>query len=315
MTFLYVAGAGFGVGTGIWLDALFKITDPGVAAILPITLGAAAPIGVYLWDEFGGPLHRGVPASMATGLALGAVEGMAIAGTQWQYTRGDDKDWSFGTQTTITWLMATGGGIGGWAFGEWLRPDPRSMGFIASSSGWGAISGTLLGAGVSGRDWKDGASVAGLVGYNVGILGGGAISVVHTPSWESQKYMWMGYGLGTLAGFVVYPFYAFVKDPQVKRGMIANALGGIAGAGIAGALTWDLRDAEDGPARASNGSRGSKMREPWKAPFDVALLPPPRVTTSALGGSGGGRAGDGAAPEAPIGPAQSGAVLSAFGSF
>lgn len=315
MTFLYLTSGGYGVGSGIWLDALFKIKDPGLAAILPITLGAAAPIGVYLWDEFGGPLHRGVPSSMATGLALGAVEGLAIAGTQWQYTRDDGDDWSFSTQTSVTWIMATGGGVGGWAFGEWLRPDPRSMGFIAGASGWGAISGSLLGAGASGRDWKDGASIAGLIGYNVGIVGGGAISILHTPSWESQKYMWLGYGLGTLAGFLVYPFYLFVDDPEVKRGLIANALGGVAGAGIAGALTWDLADAEDAPP--APGAPGALRAKPtWKPPFDVAVLPPPRLTSGVLGASPALRMPSGVeANEVPIGPTASGAVLSAIGTF
>ena len=266
MTFLYVTSGLYGVGSGIWLDALFKIKDPGLAAIMPLTLGAAAPIGVFFWDDYGGPLHRGVPASIATGLTLGAVEGVAIAGLQWQHTREKGDDWSFQTQTTVTWIMATGGGVGGWAFGEWLRPDPRSLGFIASGAGWGAVSGTLLGAGVSGSAWKDGASIAGLIGYNVGIFGTGAISILHTPSWESQKYMWMGYGIGTLAACLVYPFYLFVEDAEVKRGLVANALGGLAGAGIAGALTWDLRDPEDAP-RAGH----------WKPPFDIAVLPAPRL--------------------------------------
>ncbi|MEZ4259002.1 MAG: hypothetical protein R3B36_08040 [Polyangiaceae bacterium] len=273
MTFLYVSSALYGVGTGIWLDALFKIKDPGVAAIMPITFGAAMPIGVFLWDDYGGPLHRGVPSSISTGLVLGAVEGIAIAGTQWQHTRDAGNDWSFQTQTTATWIMATGGGVGGWAFGEWLRPDPRSLSFIASGAAWGAISGTLFGAGVSGRDWKDAGSIAGLVGYNVGILGTGALSVAYTPSYNTQKYMWMGYGIGTLAGFLVYPFYLFVDDADVKRGLIANSLGGLAGAALGGVLTWDMRDDGDGPRTRT-----------FKTPFDVAVLPPPPLAQSATQG-------------------------------
>lgn len=270
MLFMYVTGGLYGVGSGIWLDSIFKIKDPGVAIIMPITLGAAVPIGFWAWDEYGGPLHRGVPASIATGLVLGGVEGIAIAGTQWQYTRDDGKDWSFATQTTVTWIFATGGGVGGWAFGEWIRPDPRSMGFIASTSGWGAISGTLLGVAVSGRDWKDGASVAGLIGYNVGIVGGGALSIVHTPSWRAQQYMWAGYGIGALAGCLVFPFYLFVDDADAKRGFIGPSLGGIAGAALMGAFNYDLRDPEDAPRTAK--------AERWKPPFDVAITPGPALT-------------------------------------
>jgi hypothetical protein len=292
MTFLYVTSSLYGIGSGVWIDALAKVKDPGVAVIAPIVLGAAAPIGVYVWDSQGGPLHRGVPASIATGLVLGGVEGVAIAGTQWQYTRNDGNDWSFATQTTVTWIMATGGGVGGWAFGEWLRPDPRSLGFIAGGSAWGAISGSFLGIAVSGKDWKDGASIAGLIGYNVGLVGAGAISILHTPSWNAQKNMWLGYGVGALAGCLVFPFYLF-SDADAKHGFIGPALGGLAGAGIAGALSWDLTDPGD-PGHA-------KAFEP---PVNVAITPPPRVDGSAVGlGSG------------PIGGIPGGAVLTGYGSF
>jgi hypothetical protein len=265
MTALYVTSALWGVGSGIWLDALFKIDNPGGAIVMPLVLGAAAPIGAFFWDDQGGPLRKGVPSSLATGLVLGAVEGIAISGVQWQYNREKNKDWSFQTQTTVTWIFATGGGIGGWAFGEAVRPDPRSMGLIGGGAGWGALSGAMVGIAVSGKDWKDGASVAGLVGYNAGILGAGALSLAHTPSWESQKYMWMGYGAGALIGCLVFPFYLFAKDSDPKTGFIAPALGGIAGVGIAGALTYNLKDPED--------RRGKR----FKAPFDVAVLPAPRL--------------------------------------
>lgn len=290
MGFLYATSTLYGIGTGVWIDALAKIDDPGPAVILPLVFGAAMPIGVYLWDSQGGPLHRGVPAAISTGLTLGAVEGLAIAGTQWQYGRGDGSDWTFKTQASVTWAAATIGGVGGWAFGELARPDPHSMGFVVSGAGWGAISGSFLGIAVSGRDWKDGASVAGLIGYNVGMLGAGALSLAYKPSWESQKYMWLGYGAGALAGCLVFPAYLFV-DADAKGGFIGPALGSVAGAAIAGALTWDLKDPGDNAQ--------------WKPPFEIAVLPPPRVDASHLGlGTSG-----------PIGDAPSGAVLTGFGAF
>lgn len=295
------------MGSGIWLDALFKIDDPGAAIILPLTLGAAAPIGAWLWDSQAGPLHRGVPASTATGLVLGGVEGIAIAGTQWQYTRDDNKDWSFQTQTTVTWIMATGGGIGGWAFGEWLRPDPRSMTFIGSGAAWGALSGSMFGIAVQGRhdDWKDGSSLAGLIGYNVGMVGGGAISILHTPSYNSQKYMWLGYGLGALAGCIVFPFYLFVDDPVVKRGLIGPSIGGLAGAALAGAFTWDMKDSDGGPTRGA-----------YEPPFDFAVTPipaltPPTIHTTAASRSITNMVG----PDPRINTAPPGAMLNAIGTF
>jgi hypothetical protein len=275
MTALYVTSALWGVGSGIWLDALFKIDNPGGAIVMPLMLGAAAPIGAFFWDDQGGPLHRGVPSSIATGLVLGAVEGIAISGVQWQYDREKDKDWSFATQTSVTWVFATAGGVGGWAFGEAVRPDPRSLGFIGSGAGWGALSGATLGIAVSGKDWKDGASVAGLIGYNAGILGAGALSLVHTPSWESQKYMWMGYGLGALAGCLVFPLYLFTPDSDPKTGFVGPALGGLAGAGIAGALTFNLTDPVDRRGQA------------FKPPIDIAVTPAPRLDP-AMGESPGG---------------------------
>jgi hypothetical protein len=248
-----------------------------------------------------------VPASVATGLVLGGIEGIAIAGTQWKYTREKDEDWSFATQTTVTWIFATGGGVGGWAFGEWIRPDPRSMGFIVSTSGWGAISGTFLGIAVSGADWKDGASVAGLIGYNIGLVGGGALSIIHTPSWRAQQWMWGGYGLGVLAGCLVFPFYLF-SDADAKHGFIGPALGGLAGAGIAGAFNYDLKDPADTPA-----PRTSKS---WKPPFDVAITPGPALTPPTIERTAARRSLDTlVGPDRAASASMPGVMLNAIGEF
>jgi hypothetical protein len=258
MGFLYGATITYGVGTGIWVDALAKASDPGVVVIAPLAFGAAMPIGAYLWDN-ADTFHRGVPASISTGLILGGVEGIAISGLQWQQTgNGGPNTWSFGTQTTVTFLTATGGGIGGYFFGEWLRPDPRKLSFIASGAAWGAAVGTLFGAGITPRrdgpdaDWKDSASVTGFIGYNAGIVATGAIATMYTPSYELQKYMWLGFGGGTVAASLVYIFYAF-SDAPPWHGMIANAAGGLAGIGLAAVLAGDVSDgAPSSPPRAFN---------------------------------------------------------------
>ena len=265
MTALYVTSALYGIGTGIWLDSLFKITDPGLAVIMPIAFGAGAPIGAWAFDRYAGPFHHGVPAATSAGLVLGGLEGMAIAGTQWQYEREDNKDWEFKVQTSVTWILATAGGVGGFAFGEWLRPDPRSMLFIGSGAGWGTLSGAMFGIATQGRhdDWKDGSSIAGLIGFNVGMVGTGAISVFHTPSLQSQKYMWLGYVAGAAVGCLVFPFYLFVDDPNVKRGLIGPSIGGVAGAAVAGALTWNMRDSGDAQGKT------------WSPPVDLAMTPIP----------------------------------------
>ncbi len=258
MAYLYGVSFAYGVGTGVWIDALAKESDPGIAFIAPLLFGAAVPIGMYAWD-YNAEFNRGVPSSIATGLLLGGVEGMAISGLQWQLTgNGGPNSWKFHTWTTVTFATATGGGIGGWAFGEWLRPDPRSLALISSGAGWGAIAGILFGSGVVGGDWKDGAAVWGFAGYNAGILAAGAVATAYVPSWQTLKYMWLGDLLGTLATTPVYLFY-IGSDSDPRHGLIANAVGGLAGLGLAAALTANMTDP---PGTAS-----------WAPPFQLTVSP------------------------------------------
>ncbi len=259
MAYLYGVGIAYGVGTGIWIDSLASVSDPGLALIAPLALGAAVPIGFYAWD-YNAEFERGVASSLATGLLLGGIEGIAIGGLQWQFTGGEagsTNQWHFSTQTSITFLTATAGGLGGYAFGEWLHPDPRSLGFVASGAGWGAITGVLFGAGVVGGDWKDGSAVWGFAGYNAGILATGVISTVYTPSWQTLKYMWIGDVIGTLATTPVYLFYiGSSSDP--RHGLIVNSLGGLVGIGAAAALTANMTDS------------GTSS---WSPPFQFAVAP------------------------------------------
>jgi hypothetical protein len=257
MAYLFGVGLAYGVGTGIWIDAQAKINDPGIAFLPALAFGAAVPIGLYVWDQQQ-EFDRGVPSSIATGLLLGGIEGMAIDGLQWQLTgNGGPNTWSFSTWTTITFVAATAGGVGGYAFGEWLQPDPRRLGLIASGAGWGATTGILFGSGVVGGDWKDGAAVWGFAGYNAGILATGAIATVYVPSWQTLRYMWLGDVIGTIATTPVYLFYLGGGD--ARHGLIANAAGGLAGIGVAAALTWNMTDS---PGAAS-----------WVPPFQLAFEP------------------------------------------
>ncbi len=261
MAYLYGATIAYGLGTGVWIDALGKISDPGIAFVAPLAFGAAIPIGMYFWDQ-SSEFDRSVPSSMATGLLLGGVEGIAISGLQWQLTgNGGPNSWDFPTWSTLTFLTATAGGIGGYAFGEWFQPEAQSLGLIGSGAGWGAITGVLFGAGVVGGDWKDGAAVWGFAGYNAGILVTGAVSTVYVPSWQTIKYMWIGDVLGTLATTPVYLFYiGSSADP--RHGLIANALGGVAGIALAAALTANMSDT---PGAAS-----------WVPPFQLGVGPTER---------------------------------------
>jgi hypothetical protein len=255
MAYLYGVGAAYGFGTGMWLDSLAHVSDPGIWVITPIALGVAAPIGGYFWDRWD-EFNRGVPSSIATGLLLGGVEGVAIGGLQWQLSgNGGPNTWAYSTQTSVTFFTATAGGVGGWFFGEYARPDPRTLGFIASGAGFGTAFGVLFGTGV---DSANGAAVWGFAGYNAGIAAAGILSTQWTPSWQTLKYMWAGDVLGTLATTPVYLFYiGSSADP--RHGLIANALGGVAGLAIAAALTANLKD----PGTA----------EGWTPPFQLAMSP------------------------------------------
>jgi hypothetical protein len=274
MVVLYTTAAAYGVGTGIWLDGVTQLSDPGPSLIAPIVLGGAVPVGIYLADNYYA-FHRGVPESISTGLLLGAVEGTAIAGTAWANST---NHWSFGADATSAFLFSTAGGVGGYVFGEWLRPDSRSLTFIASGGAWGAVAGTEFGAAIAsacpapgasvtpcqGSGWTAGASIVGLIGYNVGLAGTGILSARYMPSWRSQAWMWGGFLLGTAASSVVYFAYIGSSDDP-RHGLIANALGGLAGLGIAAAVTANWKD--------DNATNNAVHNGEWKPPFQLAMQP------------------------------------------
>jgi hypothetical protein len=238
MGFLYGTSIAAGVGAGIWVDAVGKIKDPGAFVVAPLLLGAAAPLGVYFWDRYA-EFDAGVASSLATGMLLGGLEGVGIAGLQWQATgNGGPNTWGFGGQTSAALVGGIGGGIGGYAFGEWLHPNPNSLTLIASGAAWGTVSATLFGAGItkSGGDWKDTGSVLGFIGFNAGIAATGAISTFYVPSDAALENMWAGYTIGTAAASVIYVAYIF-SDAPVWHGLIANSLGGLAGLSIAAVLS------------------------------------------------------------------------------
>ena len=271
MLFLYGTSAAYGVGTGVWVDSLFKITDPGLAILAPLGFGVAAPVGAFLWDRQAGPLGRGVPSSVAAGLLVGALTGAGIAGMQYELSD-PGKEWPFRTQTTLAFLGATGGGIGGYFFGEYARPDPRQLSLIASGGLWGGLSGVAIGAGVTGTnaDWKDGGVVVGFVGFAGGVAGTGALSLFAMPSYETQKWMWIGYGSGLAAGALVFPFYLF-SDSDPKHGFVAVGAGGIAGATLAGVLAAHLNDNDDGWTNVAFGKK--KKNAYFSPPFNLGLMP------------------------------------------
>lgn len=281
MIYLYGTGLAFGIGTGIWLDVLATPTapgskgiDPAVATIAPILFGAGVPLGLFLWDYLD-TFRPGVPASMATGMWLGLLEGVAISGVQ-QATTDAMGRWNLQVATTVPFLTTTIGGVGGYFFGRWLEPDPRGVAFIAEGMAWGAGTGVMMGIGAS-NDAKggsekssgDGASVGLLLGSNIGMLGTGAlVAAGYQPSWQAQKWMWLGYGIGAAApSFIYLAYIGSDKDP--KHGLIANALGGVAGLTVAAIIARNLSD--DEPTLPPGTPKTTK--KPWQPPFMLSVAP------------------------------------------
>jgi hypothetical protein len=263
--FFYAAGIGYGVGTGIGLDLLFKVKG-GATLILPVILGGAGAVGAFLADDLT-TLHRGVPASMALGTGLGFGFGMNMM----QYLLvSPEKEWPQGTRAVTTWLFTTGGAVGGYFFGDWIRPRPATISFIGSGTGWGTATGLMLGAGVSTGNLdnsKDTMAWGGLIGYTVGTVGVAALDLAWTPSMQTQKWMWAGYGIGAAGlGLLSLPLL-YGADQDARGAFAVAAVGGIAGASIFAVFTNDLVDDDDAP-RTADGKPAK-----WKPPFELGFAP------------------------------------------
>lgn len=277
IAYLYATSAAYGIALGSWIDTLGPCSpnnkttdpktgllvnqcDPGVAFVSPLLFGAALPLAFFLWDNFyPGGMHRGVASSIGTGLIIGSLEGLGIAGANFAIAGdGTGKRWgSDGIMSSII-VSSTLGGIGGYAFGEAVRPDPRKIALVASGAGWGALMGATLGGGAANSDGPSvaqGMLVGNLVGINIGLATTGVLAAVgYDPSWNALKYMWMGAGIGLVStSIIIYPIYLASQKSDANgnslanHGMVANSFGMLAGVIIAGILTRDLKDPEPVP--------------------------------------------------------------------
>lgn len=231
---LYATGIAYGVGTGIWIDAEFEIEDPGLRLIPPAILGLAAPVGVYILDH--PTMPRGMPSSIATGLFIGAGEGLGIASYQ-HVSADEENEWGFKGLARSEVIGATAGGIAGFAGYYFLKPSPKTNLFLSSSVVWGSVIGSEFGGGASTGDFdeaNDTVSLGGLIGFNIALAGAGGLSTVWVPSWDQIGWMWGGLALGTALSLPVYIFYAG-SDADARRGLIFQGVAGTIGLG-AGAL-------------------------------------------------------------------------------
>ena len=237
MGYLYATSAAWGIGTGIWIDAEAEIGDPGLMLIPPLVLGAAAPVGVFLIDRFAyrKGMPEGLPSAVATGLVVGAGEGLGISSLQW-VTAEEEDEWGFKGLARAEVIGATLGGGAGYGLYYLLRPKPEQNILISSSIGWGTLIGSAFGGGASNGSWgaytNDGLALGGLIGFNVALAGAVATTFFYTPSWDQIGWGWGGLGLGMVASLPVYIFYAGSEKYDPRRGMIFQGVAGTVGLGL-----------------------------------------------------------------------------------
>jgi len=130
------------------------------------------------------------------------------------------------------------------------EPSPKTSLFVGSSVVWGSVVGSMLGYGSTSKDLdygqaNEGASLGGLVGYNVALGATAAISMAYVPSYESIGWMWIGGGIGAAAGLPIYLAYAG-SDKPAKRGLIFQGLTTGLGIAAAGIFTSGMTDSYAG---------------------------------------------------------------------
>jgi hypothetical protein len=232
---LYVTSGVYGLGMGVWLSMELGIADPATFLIPPVVLGLAAPTAVYVLNL--PRMRRGLPLAIASGLVIGAGEGLGIAG--YQIARASERnDWSFRAVARSTAIGATAGGVGGCVVGALLEPPPQSSASALSGVVWGTAIGSMFGYGASGSRAHRAAALGGLIGYNAGLVTMAGLSTVVVTSWYELGWMWAGAGIGAAASLPVFLFYTGKDAPPAKRGFIfmgtAATVGLAAGALLSG---------------------------------------------------------------------------------
>ncbi|WP_437658223.1 hypothetical protein [Sorangium sp. So ce1182] len=265
--YLYATSVAYGVGTGIWFDAVAGIDDPGVQFIAPAVLGVAAPVGVYFLDQ--PPMPRGLPSAIATGMVIGAGEGLGIASYQYVSAR-KGKEWGFLGLATSEVIGSTVGGAAGLGFYYLLRPKPQTNMLLASGAVWGTIIGSEFGAAASNGSWSesnDSVSLGGLIGFNVATAGAVGLAIAWTPSWNQLAWMWGGLGIGTVVSLPIY--FAYIgSDHDPRRGLIAQGAAGTLGL-VAGALFLGKPD----PAGEVAANEEQRAHPPFARVLGGSLVP------------------------------------------
>jgi hypothetical protein len=242
---LYGASALYGVGMGIWIDAEVGFDDPALLLIPPSLLGVGVPIVAYALNH--PTLPRGVPGAIATGLVIGAGEGLGIASLQMVTS---EQPWGFHGMARAMAIGSTAGGVAGIAVGVLQEPSPNISLFATSGVVWGSAIGSAFGLGLSpagvgfqrSNNWM---ARGGLIGFNAGLAASMGLATALVPTLDQITWMWVGGGVGALVSLPVYLFY-IGDGPPAKRGLVFSAtattlgivVGGVFGP-MLGGLGWN----------------------------------------------------------------------------
>jgi hypothetical protein len=151
-----------------------------------------------------------------------------------------------------------------------MEPSPKTSLLVGSGAAWGTVIGSMFGyggtqAGSSFGDANDKTAISGLVGYNIGLLGTAALSMVYIPTYQSLAWMWIGFGVGTAVSLPVYLFYAG-GDHDARRGLIFQGAAATLGLAAGAIFTIDSSDF----AKDSRSSM-AKSEEREKSPSPIQL--------------------------------------------
>lgn len=270
--FLYGTSAVWGGATGLWIDGEAHFFEPnrGYSVLPPVLFGVAAPMGVLIADYATHVMPRGLPSAIASGIILGGVAGLGVAGTaktakgNWRFH--DD----FGDLMLGEFIGSTAGGVLGGVGGALLKPSPKTNMLMLSAGFWGAGVGMEFGGGASNAKPERDVLMGGTIGLGVSEAVAGTVSFFWVPSWSQLGGMWGGFGIGEAIGAPVYLFYIGSKgDP--RRGLIVQGVTGLIGAGV-GALLGKP-DQKGANADVENPFRGPHPALVKVLGGDVAPLP------------------------------------------
>jgi hypothetical protein len=235
MTLLYTTAFVYGLGTSTWVALMTQPKNLGGAVLPFAVLTTAAVGGVSLADGYR-PFRRGVPQSIASGAYLGLGEGIWLVGIQHAGAarRDDGSAWDSKRVASVLWGGATLGAIGGGVVGALRQPTPGRVSFTLSTSLWGGLVTSFAASAVSTDERRrtEQAFTAGMIGYNVGLVGGLIFAPSVAPSVARVRFVDLGGIGGGLIGAGVYTLAVGGGESRASLG--AASVGTLMGLGF----TW-----------------------------------------------------------------------------